>query len=551
MTDRRSLTLARPAVQLTAAIVAISLVVACASVLVHSEVESPVIDDWTYAWSVEHLLATGRLQVLDWSIHYPLAQILWAAPFALALGFSFATLRISTVVLAWVGLLAFFLTLRLAGRDRVTSVLGTLVLFFNPVFFVLTSSFMTDVPFVSVMSVAIALYLLWSARQSTSWLGVAGVFAFASFLIKQIGALLPLTPMAVLPGSRRAALARDVLVGGALPLAMIGLAWWWIRSALGLTSIYVAKAESLRFLLSGQALWPRSWPIYAVGMLHCLLHVGLFLAPLALCALPRTSRKSLIWSAAIVTTLIVLSVWQDGRLPRLLEHGEILSLNELGASRPLIHGPAGARALPPPALITVVGIALVSAVVLLARFAGALRSTRLDARIVAFNILFQFAAVEALWLYYDRYYLPLLPGLIYLLVNALDGKMSRVALAATVLVSAGISVTGTIDNFRYNGAVVAARESLLRQGAAAAEIDAGYALNGWWLYAHPENLPAGWRPESDVPFVTTSRRLPYVVANSPLAGYSVIRTVTWSSLWAVSDHLYVLRALPEPGGGPR
>ena len=81
MTGRRSLTPARPAVQLTAAIVAISLVVACASVLAHSEVESPVIDDWTYAWSVEHLLATGRLQVLDWSIHYPLAQILWAAPF--------------------------------------------------------------------------------------------------------------------------------------------------------------------------------------------------------------------------------------------------------------------------------------------------------------------------------------------------------------------------------------------------------------------------------------------------------------------------------------
>ena len=550
MTGRRSLIPGRPAVQLTAAIVAISLVVACASVLVHSEVESPVIDDWTYAWSVEHLLATGRLHVLDWSIHYPLAQILWAAPFARVIGFSFATLRISTVVLAWVGLLAFFLTLRLAGRDRVTSVLGTLVLFFNPVFFVLTSSFMTDVPFVSVMSVAIALYLLWSARRSTSWLGVAGMVAFASFLIRQIGALLPLTPMAVLPGSRRAALARDVLVGGVLPLAMIGLGWWWIRSALGLTSVYVAT-ESLRFLLSGQALWPRSWPIYAVGMLHCLLHVGLFLAPLALCTLRRTPRKSLIWSAAIVTTLVILSVVQDGRLPRLLEHGAILSLNELGASRDLIHGTAGVRALALPAMITVVGIVLVSAVVLLARFAEALRSTRLDARIVDFNTLFQFAAVEALWLYYDRYYLPLLPGLIYLLVNALDGKMSRVAMAATVLVSAGISVTGTIDNFRYNGAVVAARESLLRQGAAAAEIDAGYALNGWWLYAHPENLPAGWRPESDVAFVTTSRRLPYVVANSPLAGYSVIRIVTWSSLWAVSDHLYVLHWLPEPDGGPR
>jgi len=43
----------------------------------------PLHDDWTYAWSVEHFLKTGKLQVLDWSIHYPFAQILWGALFCL------------------------------------------------------------------------------------------------------------------------------------------------------------------------------------------------------------------------------------------------------------------------------------------------------------------------------------------------------------------------------------------------------------------------------------------------------------------------------------
>jgi hypothetical protein len=536
------------------AALAVSLVVACASVLVHSDVEAPVIDDWTYAWSVEHLLETGRLQVLDWSIHYPITQILWALPFARVLGFSFAALRVSTIVLAWIGLLAFFVALRLGGRDRITSVLGTCVLFFNPVFFVLVYSFMTDIPFVSVMNVAIACYLLWSRRPSTVTLGVAGFFAVVSFLIRQLGAVLPLTPVAALPLSKpttRGAMARDVLVGTVLPLAMIGLAWWSIRRTLGLTSVYTSTG-SLKFLFSGQALWPRSWPIYSAGMLHALLHLGMYVAPLALWALPRTSRKALMWSGAVLTALGVVAVWEASAFTRLLEAREILGLNELGASRSLIHGEAPLRRLPVWAMTAGVGVVLVSTLVLLAQFGAALRSTRIEARIVAVTTLFQFGAAMALWLYYDRYYLPLLPGAIWLLVNVIDGmRGSRGVLAAVCLVSAVIAVTGTIDAFRFHVAVVAARDSLVRQGVPAAEIDAGYPLNGWWLYAHPENLPPSWRPESDVSFVTTSRRLPYVIANSPRPGYSVIRVITWSPLWAAADRVYVLRDRGDAPGARR
>src|SRR5689334_24750965 len=63
----------------------------------------PLHDDCTYAWRVEHFLKTGKLEVLDWSIHYPLAQILWGAMFCLPVGFSFSARRVSTVVFAWLG----------------------------------------------------------------------------------------------------------------------------------------------------------------------------------------------------------------------------------------------------------------------------------------------------------------------------------------------------------------------------------------------------------------------------------------------------------------
>src|ERR1700733_9531634 len=72
----------------------------------------PIIDDWVYAWSVEHLLKTGELRVSDYSSVYPIAQILWGALFAGVAGFSFGVLRFSTVVLAFAGCSAIYLTLR-------------------------------------------------------------------------------------------------------------------------------------------------------------------------------------------------------------------------------------------------------------------------------------------------------------------------------------------------------------------------------------------------------------------------------------------------------
>ena len=59
-------------------ILALWFVAVAMAVGVHRDI--PVIDDWTYAWSVERLLVDGRVEVLDWSAVYPLAHSLWAPP---------------------------------------------------------------------------------------------------------------------------------------------------------------------------------------------------------------------------------------------------------------------------------------------------------------------------------------------------------------------------------------------------------------------------------------------------------------------------------------
>src|SRR5437762_11189228 len=98
--------------------------------LVGPRANVPVIDDWVYPWSVEHLLDTGRLQVLDTSAFYPITQILWDALFARLAGFSFVVLRSSTVVLAVFGCWAVYLTLRELDCRRSMALLGALALAF-------------------------------------------------------------------------------------------------------------------------------------------------------------------------------------------------------------------------------------------------------------------------------------------------------------------------------------------------------------------------------------------------------------------------------------
>ena len=120
------------------ALLGITAVVLMSVCLAWAPVDIPVIDDWTYAWSVEHFLQTGALRMLEWSAHYPLAQILWGALFSQLFGFSFVVLRIATLVLAWAGLLAWYGMLRELETGPLVALLGTLMLWCNPVFFQLS-----------------------------------------------------------------------------------------------------------------------------------------------------------------------------------------------------------------------------------------------------------------------------------------------------------------------------------------------------------------------------------------------------------------------------
>jgi Dolichyl-phosphate-mannose-protein mannosyltransferase len=257
--------------------------------------------------------------------------------FSQLFGFSFVVLRLATLVLAWAGLLAWYGTLRELGTGPLLAVLGTLMLWCNPVFFGLSHSFMTDVPFVSLMNAALFFDVRWVNRGRTWDLGLGSVFVILAVLIRQPGVALALIPLAYwllarVAGGQHRSLPWAQRMWLLVPFMAIGLLLWWIHAVHGATRVSLEKAQMLRLIFAiDRWVW-----VYVRELLHALLHLGLVLWPLTWLVFGRLSTRALAGACAAVAVLSGLVLWQEGALPQPL--GFNLTWDELGLARDLIAG---------------------------------------------------------------------------------------------------------------------------------------------------------------------------------------------------------------------
>jgi hypothetical protein len=150
---------------------------------------------------------------------------------------------------------------------------------------------------------------------------------------------------------------------------------------------------------------------------------------------------------------------------------------------------------------------------------------------------------NVLWMYNDRYLIVLLPVVVAL---ALGGRQQGAEVPrlpwTAIAIFAAVAVIGTRDALRFNQSLRDNWQALVDSGVPPSEIDAGYVWNGWWLYAHPENLSGG-QTVNDVPWITSQRRPTYILSTSVLTGYDVVREVTWAgdAPWPGPNRLLILK----------
>ena len=300
--------------------------------------DTPFIDDWVYAWSVEHLLRTGELRFLDISTSINLAQVFWGTLFCLPFGFSFPALRVSTWSLAVFGLCGLYLLLRELDVSRRDAFIGTAVLAVYPVFFILSFTFMTDVPFLALM-IWFCFSLVKTIRgKNDAWLVTAACFACAASAVRIPGAGLSMAMLATLIFNAGAWGRRwfRLLIPVICVILFFVMVWWHSSHTeyrADLTWQDGSPTERIADL-KWAFLWLHLWVVG--GLTFLVGALGTALVPLALgCC----QRKHLVRGISVCLTVLLLfavQIWFDRAWSAPLTPGSTWSLFELGATEPLV-----------------------------------------------------------------------------------------------------------------------------------------------------------------------------------------------------------------------
>jgi hypothetical protein len=112
-------------------------------------------------------------------------HVLWGGLLSWLFGFSFTVLRVGTLVLSVVACTAVYGAARALGASRPLSTLAAFLLLASPLYFSQTYSFMTDVPFVASIAIAGWAYLRASATRRLRYVLLGTTVCAVAFLIRQ------------------------------------------------------------------------------------------------------------------------------------------------------------------------------------------------------------------------------------------------------------------------------------------------------------------------------------------------------------------------------
>ncbi len=175
-------------------------VVSAAMVFIWPVAEIPFGDDTAYTEMALHLARTGHLTYNGWEAVVQILHTYWGA-FAIRLfGFSFLTVRLSTIPYSLGAVALCYLLMRRSGLKRNAAVFVTLMFGLSPLFLPVSLSYLTDVP--GLFFIFASLYSFARAEEiagepnSYGWLALGAIAGFIGGTGRQIAWL---TPLVVLP----------------------------------------------------------------------------------------------------------------------------------------------------------------------------------------------------------------------------------------------------------------------------------------------------------------------------------------------------------------
>jgi hypothetical protein len=522
---------------------------------------TPFNDDWCYARMTHNFLQTGNIAFINWGEPTLLGHIVWGALFAGVLGWSFTSLHLSTLVLAITAGVVFYLILKFFRVGEFLALCGTALLLFNPIYFINSFTFMTDVPFLALVLVPIYLFLFFFRTKRIYFLLVASILCVFAFTNRQTAIVMPIAFFLFIlmtPATRRSTQRTRIFWALVLPIVVDIIVAVWRYSQPNIYSRPFAIPK----------------PIWSIQLaFYILIYVGLFIMPFTVALGVKKSfwhglrqRISPIIWIAVIAILVAMGIAAGKLMPYLgnqISAYGMFRLNEVMVGERYIMFPFGFW-------LILTMLSIVSACVLLLAFLFSWQSSHKD-------ILFSNSPwVERIWLLlkdlgnnptavvylitffffifpilignaFDRYIILLLPGIILFLARLSEQlSYSRFPLLVGLILTLVFTSSIVCDTLGWHSTAWKEAKLLTASGVPPTKIDAGFSWCGWH---HPGLIGAKDQRKDNVYY--TSRYLrrffpkcdnQYCISFSPMRGFDVIKQVSYKTpFWIGGKRLYVLR----------
>lgn len=153
----------------------------------------PLNDDWSYAKSVLSIDQVGHVDIGEWPAMTLYTHAMWGYLFIKLFGFSFLVLRFSTWVSMCIGVFSFYrLGEKLTGNKQKAALMSA-VLLYNPIYFNLSHTFMTDVNFMTLFILSLSLVYSFIHQPTLHKVVAILILSISITLLRQFGLLVPIS----------------------------------------------------------------------------------------------------------------------------------------------------------------------------------------------------------------------------------------------------------------------------------------------------------------------------------------------------------------------
>lgn len=477
--------------------------------------EFPINDDWVHAEMVQHWANTNEFRLNPFTGPLLYTQLIYGTALAKLFGFSFTLLRLSTLFITAGFIYSLFIFLKKVTKNESLAFLGTLTVWLNPIFYSLSFTFMSDVPAMTCLLLALIAFYFGFKKNQVSFFWLGSILTMLGFFIRQTTILLlpAIGAMTLIRASeRKIKYFIAIIIPG---LCAVGIYQW-----LSINSL-IGGGIDLHEVGNMSALWQHAkwWSLYTA------LYLGLFTLPITLTTLKKKFTKYYITAGSLGFILVSwLYFFKQKTFPYVTN-----TINAYGLG-PLSETLSGTFVPLFPQIIWLVvsGITGIGLGLLCVSLWEILYKRAFYTSPTAFLALFSllFCAPLLLFTGFDRYFLPLTLATIILISLENPHQKPRWSSFFCLLLIAFYTITQTHFYLNWNRArAQLVTTAFTNHGAQSNTLDSGYEWTGYHNYwsslptskqRGPENSP-WW-----IKFLMTNITRDQVITASPLTGYTTV-----------------------------